>query len=80
MTEEQEEAWNQIEKIALTGDANGLRKTKCPSCGTGLRFTYLPGNRPALNIACSSCHSRLWLDGVSVTPLWVQEVGNQIET
>ena len=72
--------WSDLGKLVVKAEADQLKTQKCPYCGDGLHFTYVPGERPAIKIECKACINRQWLDGVSILPPWALETGITIQS
>ncbi len=72
--------WSNLHKLVSEGNAEQLKKQKCPYCGNGLYFTYVSGERPAIKIECKKCINKMWLDGVSNLPPWASATGNTIKS
>jgi len=72
--------WSDLGCLVVKAESEQLKNKKCPYCGSGLHFAYVPGDRAAIKIECKTCINRMWLDGVSNLPPWAIETGNTIQS
>ena len=84
------DSWDEIRRVLGDGTASEVLALACPSCGSGLRVDFYPGDKTikfptrlqfaAINIDCTKCRDGVRYDGCDVNPPWILELGEKITT